>query len=130
MEPIDPAVIEGRDPAWREWWEEHLDDTDRTRVESAVKDATRVSDPRLEPFVYGLIARSRRRLWLNVVLNVALVVTTGVQASLNPRWHGFWVAMLLTALTAVPWKLWMDAQRLSQAKAVQEARRGTRGHSA
>lgn len=128
MEPTDPRVFEGRDPAWREWWEERLDHDDRVRVENAVKDGTRVSDPRLEPFVYGLIARSRRGLWAKVALNVVLVGTTGIQAALNPRWHGFWVAMFLIALTAVPWKIWMDARRLARAKEVQESRRGKRSN--
>ena len=95
-----------------------------------MKDATRVNDPRLEPFVYGLIARSRRGLWLRMALSVGLAVTTGIQAALNAYWHGFWVAMFLIALTAVPWKIWMDARRLARAKEVQESRRDGHGSSA
>jgi hypothetical protein len=130
VEPIDPRVFEGRNPPWREWWEGRLDDEDRRRVERALNDGTRISDPRLEPFVYGLIARSRRGLWMKVAVNVGLVVTTAVQASLNPRWHGFWVAMFIVSLTIAPWKVWVDRRRLVRARDVQESLPGKRGTSA
>lgn len=129
VEPIDPMVFEGRDPAWREWWEERLDAADRMQVEHAVRNATRVSDPRLEPFVWGLIAWSKRGLWLNVAVSIVLVATTSLEASLKPRWHGFWVTMFVVT-TVLPWKVWKDARRLARAKDVQESRRGKRRGSA
>ena len=55
MEPLDPAVFAGRDPEWREAWEERLDADSRRQVKSAIKDGSRLDDPALEPFLYGLM---------------------------------------------------------------------------
>lgn len=59
--PVDPDVFAGRDPAWRVAWENELDPTSREEVARAVREGVRIADTRLEPFVYGLIARRRRQ---------------------------------------------------------------------
>jgi hypothetical protein len=61
---------------------------------------------------------------------VCIVMTTGVEAWLSPRWHGFWLTMFLVAPTLLPLKLWTEARRLARAKEVQESGRGKRGKSA
>jgi len=54
MEPIDSAVFAGRDPEWREAWEE-LDAESRGRVTATIKDGSRLDDPVLEPFLYPAV---------------------------------------------------------------------------
>jgi len=60
MDPVPAEVLEGRNPWWRQAWEE-LSAPDRHAVQQAWKTGTRVPDDRLLPFIYGLIAIERRQ---------------------------------------------------------------------
>ena len=126
MEPIDPAVFEGRDPAWREWWEERLDQRSRTRVEDAVKTGRRPDDPDLEPFVYGLISRKRRRLRWRVLQLLILLPLSAWWAYFNPIpfFKVIFFAALIVGLTFVPWKLRRESRQLSR---VEQTLGSTRG---
>ena len=120
MEPIDASVFEGRNPAWREWWENKLDEGARTQVEDAVRKGTGINDPSLEPFVYGLIARARRGLKLKIVQMAFLAVLSGswvlLTAAKAPWWHAFWIVLFLVDVTAVPWTLRLKARSLTLAE--------------
>jgi hypothetical protein len=106
MEPIDPAVFVGRDPEWREAWEE-LDAESRRRVTAVVTDGSRLDDPALEPFLYSLIARRRRHhRWRIVQAVITLtigtfwaVATTEIRPSL---WSWFFIPLLIVFLTVLP----------------------------
>jgi hypothetical protein len=75
VDPVDPDVFAGRDPAWRQAWEELLDAESRKRVEDAIKNDDKLDEPTLEPFVYGLIARRRKRhRWRMVQAAILFVI--------------------------------------------------------
>lgn len=120
MEPIDASVFEGRNPAWREWWENKLDEGARKHVEDAVRNGTGINDPNLEPFVYGMIARERRGLKLKIAQMAFLAVVSGswvlLTATKTPWWHGFWITLFLVDVTAVPWTLRRKARSLPLAE--------------
>ena len=128
MNPVDPDVFAGRDPAWREAWEDGLDLPDREQIVKAVRVAARVVDPELEPFVYGLIARRRRQnRWRLVQALVALSIsgswaymTTVVRPSAI-KW--FWIVSFAIALVAIPVLIRAEARRLDKAESAQQARR-------
>jgi hypothetical protein len=70
---VHPAVLEGRDPWWRHAWSE-LPAADHRAIRDAYRRGTRVSRDKLLPFIYGLIARERRRLrwlWLPLLVGEA-----------------------------------------------------------
>ena len=128
MHPLDPDVFAGRDPAWREAWEELLDTESRKRVEDVIKNGDRLGDPALEPFVYGLIARRRRRhRWrivqaalMFVIAGVWVVATTVVRPS-PLGW--FWIALLVVVVTVVPFKLRLEGRALDRAEEAQTSPR-------
>ena len=128
MNPVDPDVFAGRDPAWREAWEDGLDLPDREQIVKAVRVGARVADPELEPFVYGLIARRRRQnRWRLVQALVALSIsgswaymTTVVRPSAI-KW--FWIVSFAIALVAIPVLIRAEARRLDKAESAQQARR-------
>jgi len=129
VDPVDPPVFAGRDPEWREAWEGRLDDESRRRVVFALKEGSRLEDPTLEPFVYGLIARRRRQLRWRIAAAapmLALVVawtiaTTVVRPSL---WGWFYVTLLIVFLTVVPFALLRERRRLERAELAQTSSRG------
>ena len=59
METVPAQVLEGRNPWWREAWE-NLPASDQDAVKQAWRYGRRVSNDRLLPFIYGLMARERR----------------------------------------------------------------------
>ena len=69
MKPVRPEVLRGRNPWWREAWDE-LAPSDRRAIQEAMRQGMRVPEDRLLPFVYGYMAIERRSLrwvWLQVV---------------------------------------------------------------
>jgi hypothetical protein len=124
VDPVDPDVFAGRDPAWREAWEELLDPESRKRVEDAIKGGDRLDDPALEPFVYGLIAWRRKRLRWRIVQAVILFVIAGVwvieTTVIRPSplsW--FWIAVLVIIVTVIPFKLRLEKRALDRAEEAQ-----------
>ena len=118
MEPTTD-VASGRDPAWRVAWEERLDDASRAMVLDALKNRTAVQDPKLAPFVAGLIARKRRGLRSSTALSVVVTLSTlfWVYATAVRRPSPlvvFWVAMLLACLTLLPLRLWSARRALAK----------------
>jgi hypothetical protein len=66
---LDPDVFVGRNPAWKEAWEEILSQGQRRQVRRAVMRGRSLDDSELAPFVMGLLAREKRSLrWKPVVL--------------------------------------------------------------
>lgn len=64
---IHPEVLNGRNPWWREAWEE-LSPEERESIKRAFRSGERVPDGGL-PFAYGLLAIERRRLrWMPLQL--------------------------------------------------------------
>jgi hypothetical protein len=124
--PVEPATKEissGRDPAWREAWEGRLDESSREAVEVAVRNRTPVGDPRLRPYVLGLIARRRRALHLRtgVWVFVTLVVAVWVYATtiLRPSLFAlFWIAALVVCLTVVSFRIRMLRRALVEGERV------------
>ena len=55
MDGIDPAILTGSDPGWRMAWEETLSAEERSRVQAYVREGTKMTDPKLQPFVVGYI---------------------------------------------------------------------------
>ncbi len=129
MEPVDPAVFAGRDPQWRGAWEERLDADSRRQVTSAIKDGSRLDDPALEPFLYGLIARRRRQNRWRIVqgvftlalLGAWVIATTVIRPSL---WSWFYIASLIAGLAIVPFAVLRERPRLDRAESVQTSPRG------
>jgi hypothetical protein len=122
MEPVQPEVLQGRNPWWREAWEE-LDPRDRKAVNEAISRGKRVPDERLLPFVYGLLAISRRRLrwvWLQV-LNIELLASIWIYFTcLRPSSVGgfcWLVAIAVLGLAALPTRLALGRRRLGRAEA-------------
>ncbi len=110
MEPVDPAVLEGRNPQWRESWEGRLSQSARTRVEEAVKHGRPLEDPQLEPFVRGLLARTRRRYRWMLLLYLAITIEAGfwayATAVSRPSFLSlFWVPVFAFGLTVVPFRI-------------------------
>jgi hypothetical protein len=105
-------------------WEDELDVAARDQVIHAVRVGVRVTDPNLEPFVYGLIARRRRQnRWRVVQALVALVisgfwvyVTTVVRPS-SFRW--FWIMTFALALATIPFVIRAEWRRLDRAESAQ-----------
>jgi hypothetical protein len=128
MSALSPDVFAGRDPAWREAWEEDLDVAQRQQVVNALRAGVRVQDEQLEPFVYGLVARRRRQnRWRLVQIVVALwisglwiYVTTVVHPS-AAKW--FWITSFVIALVALPVLVRGESKRLDKAEAAQQVRR-------
>jgi hypothetical protein len=128
MEPVDPAVFVGRDPQWREAWEERLDAEGRRRVRAAVTDGSRLDDAVLEPYVYGLIARRRRQLRWRVlqgvftlaIVSAWVVATTVIRPSL---WSWFYIPLLVACLTVLPLALLRERHRLDRAALAQTSSR-------
>ena len=128
MEPVEAAVFAGRDPQWREAWEERLDAEGRRRVTGALKDGSRLDDPVLEPYLYGLIARRRRQLRWRVLQGVfTLAITTAwVVATTVIRpglWSWFYIPLLIFGLTVLPLALLRERRRLDKAELVQTSSR-------
>jgi hypothetical protein len=128
VEPVRPDVLAGRDPAWREAWEDDLDVDQRQRVVHALRTGVRMQDEQLEPFVYGLIARRRRQnRWRLIQIVVALWISgfwTYVTTVVHPsaaKW--FWIASFMVALVAMPVLVRAEAKRLDRAEAAQQVRR-------
>lgn len=125
MNPVDPDVVAGRDPAWREAWEAGLDLTEREQVVKAVRTGVRVADPGLEPFVYGLIARRRRQNRFRLVQVVVALVISGswvyVTTIVRPsgfKW--FWILSFAIALVAIPVLIRAETRRLDKAESAQQ----------
>jgi hypothetical protein len=118
MEAVDAAVLEGRDPAWREWWEERLDQASRTRVENAVKYGKPLKEPSLQPFVYGLIARKKRRLRWKIPQLVFLVALSmwWAYSTRIPFFRLFFVVLLILEFTLIPWRLREESRQLARAE--------------
>ena len=110
---VDPDVLAGRDPAWREAWEDRLTHKQRREIRRAVIRGRRLGDEELMPYLVGLLARERRRLrwkalpllgiaslwllagalakssgvrWFVVVAGVLFVVGTWASLWLQRRW--------------------------------------------
>jgi len=128
LDGIDPDVFIGRNPAWRQAWE-NLDARARMEVANAVKEGVRVSDPGLEPFVYGLIARGRSRHRWGLVLAVLslgqgvfwVIATTVIRPSAF-KW--LWIVAVATEVAVIPFLIRADSQRLNKAEAAQTSPRG------
>lgn len=126
MEPAAADIASGRDPAWREAWEERLDEPSRAMLLDALKNGAAVRDPNLAPYVAGLIARKRRALRSSTALSV--VVTLGtlfwVYATAVRRPSPlavFWVAMFLLCITLLPLRLWSARRALAKCELAQAA---------
>ena len=128
MDRMKPEVFAGRDPAWREAWEDDLDVDQRQQVVNALRTGARVQDERLGPFVYGLIARRRRQnRWRLVQIVVALWISgfwTYVTTVVHPsaaKW--FWIASFVVAFVALPVLVRGESKRLDKAEAAQRVGR-------
>jgi hypothetical protein len=134
VDPIDPDVLAGRDPSWREAWG-RLDSGSRLRVQDALKRGTRLDDATLEPFIYGLIARRRRqRKWriaqAAITTSIAgywVVATTLIRAS---AFGWLWVPLFVMYLVGLPLALRHEARKLDRAEFAQTSpkARGTIPH--
>jgi len=124
MEGIDTAILQGRDPPWRTAWEQELDDDERARVEACIADATRMTDPRLAPFVLGRIARSRRAVQRRAVVMLVLIAITflslvGIALFRPGAWRFAYVGVLVAELLIAPWLVTRPARRLDRARRAQ-----------
>jgi hypothetical protein len=123
MDPVDPDVFAGRDPAWRMSWEA-LDPDARQRVSDAVAEGKRVGDTRLEPFVYGMIAKRRRQQRWRILQSAFTVVLSGFWVAattvLRPSpFAWFFVPALIVALIVPPVLIHGEARRLDRAEVAQ-----------
>lgn len=125
MEPVAADVASGRDPAWREAWEERLDDTSRRLVRDAVKNGTAVQDPDLVPFVTGLVARKRRSLrsstglWAASTLATVFWVYATTLRRPSTLFAVFWLAMLIVCVTVIPLRLRSARRTLARCQSAQ-----------
>lgn len=105
MRPVDPDVFVGRNPAWKEAWEEDLTDDQRRQVRRAVVRGRRLDDPKLAPYLSGLLAQALRSLRWSAVLLIAMFsmwLTVGiVSKSSFGHWYGFGLASVISIGGAV-----------------------------
>jgi hypothetical protein len=122
VKPIHPEVFTGRNPWWREAWED-LPPSDSKAVKDAMRRGTRVPEDRLLPFVYGLIAIERRTLrwvWLQVVLVEAMagfwVYVHCFRPSGSTGFCWFFVLIMVLGVAALPLRLALGGRRLRRAE--------------
>lgn len=122
MQPVDPHVLEGRNPWWKEAWEEQLTDTQRREVRRAIWRGRRVDDPRLLPFVYGSLAQARRALrWQVLLFLPPYAVLLGVWLYLacfdgSVSYCTFWSVLAVVWVLAVPIALVIRLRQLRRAE--------------
>jgi hypothetical protein len=119
LKPVHPQVLAGRNPWWREAWE-GLDPEDRQEVNQAVRSGSRVRD-HLLPFVYGLVALTRRRFrwaWLQLSLVEAMagvwIYFTCFRVPQGFCWMFVGIAAL--GLVAVPLRIYWHSRLLERAE--------------
>lgn len=122
MQPVPSQVLEGRNPWWREAWE-NLTPSQRTAVADAMNLGRRVPSDDLLPFVYGLMAIEGRRLrwvWPYAVLLLAINTVWIYFTCFRhpaPGWQcGMFVATGLLALIAAPLRIAWGRRRLRNAE--------------
>jgi hypothetical protein len=123
VKPIHPAVLQGRNPWWREAWEA-LQPPDRKAIKEAMRRGTRVPEDRLLPFIYGLVAIERRTLrwvWIQVVWVEAaagfwVYFYCFRPPSIDP-FCWFFVAVMVLGLAALPVRLALGRRKLQRAEA-------------
>jgi hypothetical protein len=119
LKPVHPQVLVGRNPWWREAWE-GLDSEDRHEVEQAVRSGRRARD-HLLPYVYGLVALTRRRLrwaWLQLgVVETMVGVWVYFTCFRAPQaFCWLFVGIGALGLVAVPARVYSQSRRLEQAE--------------
>ena len=127
MDGIDPATLTGSGPQWRMAWEETLS-AERARVQACVREGTAMTDPKLQPFVVGYLARARRGLHSKVALNVTWVVLLAVVvlATRTIYWPVFFAVMLVLVLVISPWQIRKEFLALDRAANAQRPSRDER----
>lgn len=117
-------VSEGRDPAWRIAWEDHLSPKERRSVRTTVKARLPASEENLRRYAAGYarrLLRWNRRMTRLIPINVGVVglwiylaCFTGSSESL-PCW--LWVIAGVLWLTLLP--VWLVIQRRKLLRAVE-----------
>ena len=121
-------ILDGRDPVWREAWEEHLSQADREEVDRSLLEGRAPEESRLAPFVIGA-ARKKLRGGRWMALSGLLTLTVGSlmlyfnclnfgRAGHNTVLCLIWIAIVGTLLTVVPlgWR-----KGVARAKAAESA---------
>jgi hypothetical protein len=122
MQPVDPRVLEGRNPWWKEAWEEALTPAERREVRRAIWQGRRVEDPRLLPFVYGSLAQTRRafRSWvvLALPLSAAMIGLWFYLACFDGSvsYCTFWSVLAVVWVIVVPIALLIRLRQLRRAE--------------
>ena len=94
---------------------------ERARVQACVREGTKMTDPKLQPFVVGYIARARRALHRRIAL-VAFQVVVIVLALVATRtiiWPVYLVALLVLELVLIPWRVRKEVHSLDRAEHAQ-----------
>src|SRR6266511_4959646 len=98
MRAVDPEVLIGRDPAWKEAWEEHLTDEERREVRRAVTRGRTLDNAELAPYLMGLLAREQRNLRWKVVLWIGMFALWLFAAIAAGSSFGHWFYLGLAAV--------------------------------
>jgi hypothetical protein len=122
---VDSDVLAGRNPAWREVWDDQLTDSERRDLRRAVMRGGHLDDEELMPFLVGLLARERRSLrWKPLpLLGIAALwlVAAALAKSSGVRWF-FLLAGSLYIL-GVGASLWVQRRWLDRSERLNLRRR-------
>ena len=105
-------ILEGRDPVWREAWEERLTQSERDEIDRAIAEGRGPLETRLAPFVVGAARRKKRGGRWMALLGLHNLAVGSLFLYFNCRNFGgaehqtvfclLWIVIVGTLLTLVP----------------------------